>query len=167
MHRLPERSWLDPRLEVRPSPIEGLGLFARAPIRAGEVVIRWGGTIAPVSELENLIRRERYDCAALTEDSMIVFDEGDPVIHGNHSCDPNLWMAGQLEISARRDIAPGEEATIDYATMSDSAHWLMPCSCGTASCRGAVRGDDWSIPELQERYRGHFMPYLEERFRGR
>jgi SET domain-containing protein len=38
------------------------------------------------------------------------------VRYGNHSCDPNLWHADVVTITARRDIAAGEELTIDYAT---------------------------------------------------
>eukprot|EP00897_Mesotaenium_endlicherianum_P002602 jgi/Mesen1/236/ME1142233C07542 len=33
----------------------------------------------------------------------------------NHSCDPSVWLDG-LNMVARRDIARGEELTIDYAT---------------------------------------------------
>ncbi len=33
----------------------------------------------------------------------------------NHSCDSNLWMADEATVVARRDIAAGEELTLDYA----------------------------------------------------
>jgi len=29
--------WIDPRVEIRPSPIHGKGMFATGPIRQGEV----------------------------------------------------------------------------------------------------------------------------------
>jgi len=35
--------WLHPDLEIRPSPIAGKGLFARAPVEAGTIVSRLGG----------------------------------------------------------------------------------------------------------------------------
>ena len=38
-------SWIDPRLEVRDSPMEGRGMFAGSEIRRGEVVVVWGGTV--------------------------------------------------------------------------------------------------------------------------
>lgn len=157
-------SWLDPRIEVRESPIHGLGFFATAPIGAGEVIVRWGGEVLPIAELDMLKTRERYDCAALSADTIIVFADCDPVIHGNHSCDPNLWMEGATTQSARRDIEPGEEITMDYAVLSDDPSWIMPCCCGSSLCRREIRGDDWKRPELQRRYRGHFAPYLGERF---
>lgn len=160
-------SWVDPRISRGVSPIHGRGLFATKAIRAGAVVIRWHGKVLPIRELEALKTRDRYDCAALSEDSIIVFAADDPAIYGNHSCDPNLWMESETTLSARRDIQPGEELTTDYGTMSDDPAWSMPCSCASPLCRGVIRGDDWTHPDLQERYHGHFVPYLSRRFHRR
>lgn len=88
----------------------------------------------------------------------------------NHSCDPNLWMADNVTVVARRDIHPGEELTGDYAIWeSDPEYRLEPCSCGSPICRGIVTGNDWMLPELQVRYEGHFLPFITrriERLRG-
>ena len=142
-------SWLDPRIRLGASTIHGQGLFATAAIRAGEVVVRWHGEVLPVRELETLKTRDRYDCAALSEDSIIVFATDDPAVYGNHSCDPNLWMESETTISARRDIQPSEELTTDYGTMSDDPTWSMLCGCGSPLCRGVIRGDDWTRRDLQ------------------
>jgi hypothetical protein len=159
----PARSWLDPRVEVRPSPIHGLGMFAQEPIREGEVVIRWGGTVMPLAALDELKERDRYDCAALSESTIIVFALDDPVIYGNHACDGALWLEDELTMTARRDIGVGEEITVDYAILSDDPEWEEACRCGSGLCRGVMRGDDWRLPEVQERYQGHFAPYLNQR----
>ena len=47
----PARSWSDPRVEVRPSPLGGHGTIARAPIAAGEPVFRWGGALFTPAEI--------------------------------------------------------------------------------------------------------------------
>jgi hypothetical protein len=47
-HEGPSACWLDPSVAVRPSPIDGLGLFAAAPIDHGEIVEVLGGTIEEV-----------------------------------------------------------------------------------------------------------------------
>jgi hypothetical protein len=156
-------SWIDSRVDIRPSLIHGLGHFAREPVPAGTLMAQWVGEIMPAGELDSLKTRPRYDCAAISEDAIIVFREDDPIIHGNHSCDPALWMSGGLALTARRDIAAGEEITVDYALHSDDAAWEMACACGSPLCRHVVRGDDWKRPDLQERYRGHFVPYLNTR----
>ena len=36
------KTWLNPKIEVRPSPIEGKGLFAKEPIAKGEQLTRNG-----------------------------------------------------------------------------------------------------------------------------
>jgi hypothetical protein len=41
--RYPPSVWIDLRIEIRASPVAGRGLFARAPVRAGDPVISWGG----------------------------------------------------------------------------------------------------------------------------
>jgi SET domain-containing protein len=83
----------------------------------------------------------------------------------NHSCDSNLWMADEVTLVARRDIAAGEELTVDYALHTADPDWELdgPCNCGSALCRGTVRGSDWRLAEIQERYRGHFSPFINER----
>jgi len=35
--------WIDPRVEIRRSPIAGSGMFARAAINESETVVVWGG----------------------------------------------------------------------------------------------------------------------------
>jgi uncharacterized protein len=51
----------------------------------------------------------------------------------------------------------------DYALATVSPEWRMECHCGAASCRGVVTGNDWQLAELQERYRGHFSPFINAR----
>jgi hypothetical protein len=81
----------------------------------------------------------------------------------NHSCNPNAGMSGQIAVVAMRGIHPGEEVCIDYAMVDGSPYDEFECHCGEPECRGAVTGDDWARPELWERYRGHFSPYLQRR----
>ena len=81
----------------------------------------------------------------------------------NHSCDPNLWMQNERTVCARREIAAGEELTMDYALATRTPEWRMECRCGTSECRGVITGNDWQLPELQQRYSGHFSPFINAR----
>jgi len=63
---------------------------------------------------------------------------------------------------AMRDVAAGEELTLDYATIDDDAKPLT-CQCGAAACRGVVTGQDWRRPELQRKYGSYFAWYLLEK----
>lgn len=91
-------------------------------------------------------------------------DEPNTPIHfGNHSCDPTLWHLGPYELSTRRDVIAGEEATLDYGTASGADGFRMACRCGAAACRGEVSSADWMRVELHKRYCGHWVPALQER----
>ena len=81
----------------------------------------------------------------------------------NHSCDPNVWMLDQVTLVTRREIEPGGELTADYALWEADEGWVgrWECRCGASRCRGRVTGQDWRSRELQERYRGHFSPFIE------
>ena len=39
----PRESWINPKIEIESSPLHGKGMFAKAPIDAGEIVVIWGG----------------------------------------------------------------------------------------------------------------------------
>jgi SET domain-containing protein len=156
----PQSSWLDPGIEVKPSPIEGRGLFARRAFRAGEVVFVLGGTL--IDDVQ-LAERQPRSSLAVGEGLHLMQSDDDPVRFGNHSCDPNCWMADEVAVVTRRPVAVGAELTQDYAVMTVSPAWRMVCRCGSASCRRVVTGEDWRLPALQARYRSHFSPFINQR----
>ena len=169
--------WIDPRIEVRPSPIHGKGMFATAPIEKGQVVTIWGGTLLLTEEDIATSKRARdwqakgYIWGTIGEGLYLARllgpGEQDLTDFINHSCDPNVWMQDEVTLEARRDIAIGEELTIDYAMFEGSEDWVPPwaCLCGSACCRGEFTGQDWRRKDLQERYRDHFSPFINERIR--
>jgi hypothetical protein len=161
---VPGECWLTPKAEVRPSSIDGRGLFAREPIAAGEVVMRLGGSIISDGDLMALAASgARHDSISLGEGQNLLIEGSHPAIRGNHSCDGNLWMDDAVTISARHDIAPGEELTIDYALLTADKPWRLDCRCGAADCRGTLTEDDWRLAAVQARYAGHFAPFLNAR----
>ncbi len=58
----------------------------------------------------------------------------------NHSCEANTKMEG-LNMIATRDIATGEELTLDYAHFLDKEMEPFQCQCGSAQCRGIIKGN--------------------------
>jgi hypothetical protein len=119
----PAEAWMDERLVVRESPIEGRGLFFTDRLPAGVVVIRLGGRL--VSSAGALMRDADADPAApyvdtitVSDDAHLVLPPSTPIHFGNHSCDPTLWHVAPFEVATRRNVTNGEEATIDYGTVS-------------------------------------------------
>jgi len=159
----PDRCWLDPRVAARPSEIEGLGLFATSPIAKGEAVGVLGGRVIDDVELREIARvRSKYNSLAIDDGVNLLLEDDEVIARGNHSCDSNLWMRDAFTLEARRDIAANEELTVDYA-LQTAVDWEMACTYGSPLCRQVVRGSDWTRPELQERYREHFSPFLNTR----
>ncbi len=83
----------------------------------------------------------------------------------NHSCDPNTWLIDAATVVARRDIKAGEEITLDSATWDCDDDWVYSetgqCTCDYAKCRKTLHHSDWTKPELQKKYLGHFAPYIQ------
>lgn len=158
-------TWYDQRLELRTSPIHGKGLFATQLIHADEVVMIWGGDVYSDAELPTLKLVGAWSTSVIDE-GLHLFAHADAWDYFvNHSCDPNVWVGGDVTITARRTIQSGEEIVGDYAVWdSEPESRFDPCQCGTSLCRKVIRGDDWMRPELQERYKGHFLPFLSRRF---
>lgn len=159
-----ERSWLSPKARVGDSPIQGRGLFAAEPFAAGEVVKVLGGVVMDDAAFREWAEgRDRYDALAIDEDLNLVLPPGDPAGLGNHSCDGNTVMGDEVTVVARRAIPAGEELTVDYALMTVHEDWSMSCRCGAPFCRGVIRGGDWRLAEVQDRYPGGFSPFINQR----
>jgi uncharacterized protein len=158
-------SYFSPKLEPKEIPEKGgYGVFARQPIRAGELVIVWGGRILSLSELEQVPEENRRSIVQVEENIFsLTMGDPEPADYINHSCNPNVGLKGQIALVAMRDIAPGEEACYDYAMTDSCPYDEFECVCGAANCRGWITGNDWKRPELWARYQGYFSPYLERR----
>jgi uncharacterized protein len=150
---------VSPDVAAGPSTIEGTGLFAHRAFHEGETVVLLGGTVIDDAQLARL---RPQSSLAIGEGVNLMQDDDDPARYGNHSCDPNLWLADEVTLVTRRPVDAGEELTVDYGTMTVLS-WEMECRCGAACCRGVVTGDDWRRPDLRRRYAGRFSPFIDAR----
>ena len=176
MKHYPPQTWKDPRIELRESRIRGEGMFAREPIGKGEVVCRMGGTVMTESEFADFrSTRLLYSFIQIEENLYLVEDietTGSLDASMNHSCESSTWMADEAILVARSDIEAGEEVTIDYALFTTQSNWMLDdrCRCRSPYCRRVITGDDWRREDVQERYQGHFSPFInrriEESFKG-
>jgi uncharacterized protein len=127
-------------VEVRPSPINGLGLFAAAPLPGRRKLGELSGTLVSVpaarkaiAQLEKIYyievsRRYALDCA-----------DGNGFKHLNHSCAPNCYLRifrRRVEVYTLREIDAGAELTIDYGLTPHKGG--MKCQCGANDCRRSL-----------------------------
>lgn len=167
MNKLAQHYFSD-KLEARDSPEKGgYAVFATVAISKGELLAMWGGDILTWEQFLNKSDGQRHHSIQVWDSLFQVSyrdDEGPAAAdYFNHSCTPNAGLCSPISLEAMSDIQAGEEVCFDYA-MSDSTDYdEFQCACGTAHCRGWVKGSDWQRPELQARYKDYFSPYLKRR----
>ena len=168
---VPKDSWLSPKVEVRESPLHGRGTFAKELIMKCEVVEIWGERWQGRHTVEYTEDKAKAEDAKQRGRAVMQWDTGlfsiedrgaDDGYFLNHSCDSSLWLKDPFTLTARRDVQPGEELTIDYALFEADGDQvvLSNCNCGAASCRLNITGRDWQLPDIQERYAKHFSPLI-------
>lgn len=136
-------------IEVRPSAIQGQGVFARRAIPEGTRLIEYAGEV--ISEAEG---DARYDDRAMDRHQtyLMALEGGfciDAAVGGNesrfinHSCEPNCEAVeedGRVWIETLEPIAAGQELTYDYAyerrAGDDEAFYR--CGCGARRCRRTI-----------------------------
>jgi hypothetical protein len=168
------RTWISPKLVPGKSAIHGDGIFAAADIAAGEKIMEFGGST--ISREEALSDNYRFRSMWMIEyDIFLALPNSDtePSLDENlnHSCDANIWLESDVDLTARRAIKAGEEITLDQGTWNGTA-WGFDedeyaadsedgCSCGVPQCRRVLTEEDWKNPALQAQYRGHFHPQVQ------
>jgi SET domain-containing protein len=133
--------WQKFAVDVRPSAIDGHGVFAAEPLPARRKIGEIRGQSISVDEARiRATRSERVMIVELSARKAIDFSRStDPMRYTNHSCRPNARLSirqGRVEFYALRPIAVGEEVTVDYGETHHEGK--LACRCGAAGCRGAL-----------------------------
>lgn len=124
-------------VEVKPSPIDGKGVFASNKLRARRKVGELTGTLITQAEARRRAMNTQRIAIVEFEDGIALDATDDPCFrYVNHSCSPNTYMrriGHRVEFYTLRAIKPGEELTCDYG---ESHHeGTLPCRCGSVHCR--------------------------------
>ena len=124
---------------VHKSGIDGFGAFAAEPIpprrKIGEIR---GESISVAEARRRALGRARIMIVEVSARKAIdASQSGDPMRFTNHACSPNARLSiqgGRIEFYALRDIAPGEEITVNYGPTHHEG--TLACRCGAANCTG-------------------------------
>jgi SET domain-containing protein len=126
---------------TRPSPIAGLGLFAKRDFRPGERVAPYSGPTT--AEPPKSGRGDKVFALEIAPGRWLDGAAADnPARHANHACHPNaelIWHETESAawLTALRPIAAGEEITFDYG-FSLAESLFQPCACGAPDCVGRI-----------------------------
>jgi SET domain-containing protein len=131
---------LAPGLMVKKSPINGKGCFATLHFPRRRKIADYTGERITDAEANRRANRRVLRICAIDYDWSVDGSRGGNGTHYiNHSCEPNSFIKilyGHIQIYALRDIAPGEEITIDYESTLHSDK--KRCYCGAKTCRGKI-----------------------------
>ena len=126
---------------VRRSPIDGFGVFTLEPAKRFQKIGEVRGESISVAEARRRAATlERIMIVEISPKKAVDLAQStDPMRFTNHSCQPNGRLTisgGRIEFYALRDIAPGEELTVDYGETHHEGK--LACRCGALGCRGAL-----------------------------
>jgi hypothetical protein len=145
-------SAVQPLIEVRASPLHGLGVFAVRPIAAGTRVLEYLGERISHEEAdrryEGKSANDNHTFLFIADDTTVIDAgvDGNEARFVNHACDPNCESVieqARVFIDAIRSIAAGEELTYDYQIQRETGDppdidAIFACRCGLARCRGTM-----------------------------
>jgi SET domain-containing protein len=140
------------RIQVRNSAVHGRGVYAVAPIEAGERIIEYTGELI---DWDEAMDRHPHDPAQPHHTFYFHIEDGrviDALFGGNssrwinHACEPNCEtdeVDGRVFIKALQDIFPGDELFYDYGLTIDERYTAklkkeFACYCGSPGCRGTM-----------------------------
>jgi len=136
------------RISVLSSSIQGLGVFVMQPFRRGTVLLRLDDSRVvnaahPLLPEAGELERHRD----FLPDGTVVLMQS-PERYINHSCDANCYVYSahrERFAMAKRDLAAGEEISIDYALNAVEGD-VWECCCGAPNCRGLHKCDFFCLP---------------------
>ena len=128
-------------VDVRASRIDGRGAFAAEAMPARRKIGEIRGESLSVREARRRAKTmQRIMIVEVSHTRAIDASQStDPLRFTNHSCQPNAVLRirqGRVEFYAMRDIAVGEEITVNYGETHHEGR--LACRCGAPGCVGAI-----------------------------
>ena len=139
-------------VEVRNSPIHGLGVFAAIQLNKGDSVGWYDGRRYTAKQILKVDWNQKLTYLFGLSDSTTIDggEGGNATRHLNHACAPNCEAVEEedadgrvvVRIVALKRVRAGQELFIDYSLTADDS--ALPgdyaCHCGARKCRGTMLG---------------------------
>ncbi len=162
-------------IELKPSLIAGVGVFAVKDFEPGDKVIIWSEE-DDGSELISWSEFVKYE--PKIKEMVLAFCLGTPKgffpVEGmdfnhlsiswfvNHSCDANLGFDENDNLIAIKKIKASEELSYDYGLAESNPDFSMACVCGSVNCRKIITGQDWQSGLVDPRF---MLSYLKKQLK--
>lgn len=147
----------NPKVSLRRTKKFGKAVFAKQPIRKGEVIAVFDGTIYD-DDFEGWTRDLQNHTIQIGKSKWR--DSKGLARFINHSCEPNCGIRGLYKVVAMRPIEKGEQITWDYEMTEKSDWWKMKCKCGSTLCRKVI-GNYSNMPrKVRQKYKGYISAWL-------
>ncbi len=133
---------------IKGNATAGFGIYATRNIEKEEVVFAGEGKAQRIATRNfvhknwNEADKKFFDAYAypIGNEAFILWDENPAEwAPQNHSCNANTVFNGLIVITLR-SITIGEELTLDYAEFLHKEAAEFTCKCGSANCRGIIKG---------------------------
>ncbi len=133
---------------IKGNAIAGYGIYATQKIFPGEVVFVGEGRAQRIvtkrfveknwnKEEQESFRRYAYPVSH--EIYILWADDPQEWAPQNHCCEPNTAYDG-LNVYAIKEVATGDELTLNYAQFLNEGMEPFDCKCGAANCIGKIEG---------------------------
>ncbi len=161
---------------VKRSSIHSWGLFATTEINAGDLIHKFDSRVFPTTHISEILlwpekKREKFLHYAFQGGIDFYYGnfsilQNDNSFLMNHHCDPNCGYISDEVLVAIRDIKPGEELTLDYATIMAPTGLEKPfiCHCKSPECRKIVTRFDCLRNDVQKKYKNYFLSFIRRHF---
>ena len=119
-------------LTIKPSKIQGQGVFTTKPFKKGETVINWEPCLITLTNNEGSslpTHLKQY----VTNNKILL----SPNRYLNHSCNPNTTPKNNTNI-AIKDIKENEEITTNYLK-EKLPPLIMQCNCKHIKCKKTIK----------------------------
>ncbi|MDO8511237.1 MAG: SET domain-containing protein-lysine N-methyltransferase [Nanoarchaeota archaeon] len=131
---------------VKETPGCGKGVFSTKSFRKNQQLFSFGTKIVSW-------KKANHRSVQLGKNRWLNPSRYDLGYYVNHSCNPNARFEKPHFIAALRPIKPGQEITLDYATLVNIPKWDMPCFCGQNNCRKIIKSYSKLPKNIQKKYK--------------
>ena len=149
-------------LQVRPSRIQGVGLFSGVHLAAGTILFEIKGERVIHPRYDPYLADKNPNWMGIGYCEWIIMEKDHGGLYINHSCEPNVIVNDKLQVVTFKPVKANDELVMDYSTTELDPDWEMKCNCRENSCRKVLRSFQFLPQPIQEKYAGFIAPVFSE-----